>query len=93
MQQILLEWFKNNFVPDVRGHFKKIGLKDDSKILLLLDNCTAHPDANDFNTENVVNWKCNVKCFPPICTSFVQPMVGYTIYIPILKLVTTNNRK
>ncbi|XP_037827680.1 jerky protein homolog-like, partial [Lucilia sericata] len=95
-QQIFLEWFKNNFVPEVREHFKKIGLKDDSKILLLLDNCPAHPDAKDFNAKNVI-----VKYFPPNCTSLIQPMDQGAIWsfkchyrkTIVQKLVTTSDRE
>ena len=49
-QQIFVECF----VPEVREHFKKISLTDDSKILLLLDNYLAHPDVHDFKAKNII---------------------------------------
>lgn len=95
-QQIFLEWFNKNFVPEVREHFKNIGLTDDSKILLLLDNCPAHPDVHDFKAKNVI-----VKYLPPNCTSLIQPMDQGVIWsfkchyrkTIVQKLVSSNNRE
>lgn len=68
-QQIFLEWFNNNFVPEVREHMEQSGFERNCKILLLLDNCPAHPDVDAMMSENVV-----VKYIPPNCTSLIQPM-------------------
>ena len=43
-QNLMAEWFQNHFVKEARQHCSKTGLPSNSKILLLLDNCTAHPD-------------------------------------------------
>jgi hypothetical protein len=44
-------------------------MPDNSKILLLLDNCPAHPPPKELETKNVF-----VKHLPPNCTSVLQPM-------------------
>jgi DDE superfamily endonuclease len=62
-------WFKNIFVPDVICNLKKNYLPEDSKILLLLDNCRAHPSAESLNFKNFVVW-----FRPPNVTSLIQPM-------------------
>lgn len=43
--KIMLEWFKNYFVREAGEHCTKTGLPPDSKILLILDNSSAHPPA------------------------------------------------
>lgn len=67
--ELCIDWFKNHFVPEVRAHGRAIGLAPDCKILLLLDNCSAHPAAELLNIDNVI-----VKYMPPNCTSLIQPM-------------------
>ena len=61
--------FNQNFEPEAKKHQRRIGLKNNCKILLRLDNCPAHPDANAMISENVT-----VKYLPPNCTSLIQPM-------------------
>lgn len=68
-QQLFLDWFNNNFVPEVRRHLQSIGFDKKCKVLLLLDNCPAHPDVNVMISENVI-----VKYLPPNCTCLIQPM-------------------
>ena len=34
-QPIFLEWFNKNFVPEIKEHFKKIGLTDDMVVYML----------------------------------------------------------
>lgn len=68
-QEITTDWFKNHFVPESRAHCKAVGLPDDAKILLLLDNCSAHPPADLLAKENT-----HVLYLPPNCTSLLQPM-------------------
>lgn len=93
-QKIFLEWFNNNFVPEVRQHFLEIGLNNDSKVLLLLDNCPAHPEVQSFNAQKVF-----VKYMPPNCTSLIQPMDQGVIWsfkshyrkTQMQKLLTSNN--
>lgn len=68
-KELMIDWFKNYFVKEVRSHFKNIGLPEDSKIVLVLDNCSAHPAAEFLVERNV-----HVVFLPPNCTSLIQPM-------------------
>lgn len=68
-QDIFTEWFDNHFITEAKAHCKKVGLPDDSKILLVLDNCTAHPSAEILEKDNV-----RVIFLPPNCTSLLQPL-------------------
>ena len=63
----MAEWFQNHFVKEARQHCTKIGLPSNSKILLLLDNCTAHPDNLELDD-------ISVKFLPPNTTSLIQLM-------------------
>lgn len=95
-QQLFLEWFNQNFVPEAKEHQRRIGLKNNCKILLLLDNCPAHPDVNAMISENVI-----VKYLPPNCTSLIQPMDQGVIRsfkchyrkLIVQKLVGANDRR
>ena len=60
------EWFHNNFIPYVQ---EKLG--KDCEAVLLLDNCSAHPDADELVSEN---GKIMAKFLPPNVTSLIQPM-------------------
>ena len=60
------QWFPQNFVPDVRQYCQRKGIP--FKILLLVDNCTAHPNLNHIDP-NV-----RVEFLPPNTTSIIQPM-------------------
>ena len=42
---MILDWFLNHFKKEGRNHCNTVGLAPDSKILMLLDNCAAYPDA------------------------------------------------
>lgn len=63
------DWFHKTFVPDVRAHLRKLKLEE--KALLLLDNCPAHPPA-----ENLVSsdGKIKVSYLPKNTTSEIQPL-------------------
>ena len=66
---IFNDWFQNCFVPDVK---KKLAqLKQEPKALLLLDNCSAHPNEDELvsNDGQIV-----AKFLPPNVTSLIQPM-------------------
>lgn len=65
-RDIFLEWYKNNFIPYVKSQQKVPG-----KVLLLLDNCPAHPSAEVLNA---VDPQFRVMYFPPNVTSLIQPM-------------------
>lgn len=64
---IMEEWFYQCFVKEARRHCDSVGLSHDCKIILLLDNCTAHPQT--LTKDNV-----HVVFLPPNCTSIIQPM-------------------
>ncbi|KAK3862648.1 hypothetical protein Pcinc_031507 [Petrolisthes cinctipes] len=57
------------FVPSVKENLKKKGLPEDSKVVLLLDNCKAHPPAEVLSMGNII-----VVYLPPNVTSVIQPM-------------------
>ena len=67
--EIFIDWFKHVFVPSVKENLKKKGLPEDSKVVLLLDNCRAHPPAEDLVVDNIL-----VVYLPPNVTSLIQPM-------------------
>ena len=63
------DWFHHYFVPCVKANLQKEGLPLDSKVVLLLDNCRAHPPASE-----LVNGNIFVVYLPPNVTSIIQPM-------------------
>ncbi|KAK3880372.1 hypothetical protein Pcinc_015138 [Petrolisthes cinctipes] len=63
------EWYFTHFVPSIKAHFKKIGLPEDSKCVLLLDNCSPHPPAHELVSGNIF-----VTYLPANVTSLIQPM-------------------
>ena len=70
MTQILMnEWFENHFVPESRRHLTEVGFPPDAKIVLILDNCTAHLSPEILTKDNV-----SVVFLPPNVTSILQPM-------------------
>lgn len=42
-QELFSESFENPFAPEAKSHCEKVRFSDNSKTLLLLDNCAAHP--------------------------------------------------
>lgn len=66
--KIFLEWFERYFVREARAHCTSAGLNPDCKIVLLLDNCSSHPDAALLVKDNVM-----ALYLPPNCTSLIQP--------------------
>lgn len=68
-QALTTEWFQEHFVPEARAHCRSIGLPEDAKIILIMDNCTAHPSGDVLVKDNV-----RVFFLPPNCTSLLQPM-------------------
>lgn len=66
--QIFNDWYKRHFLPEARAHCTRVGLDENCLIVLVLDNCTAHPPAEELNTAHI-----NVKYLPPNCTSLIQP--------------------
>ena len=66
---IFEDWFKTCFVPEVKKQLESMG--QESKAILILDNCSAHPDEHDLVSEdgNIV-----AKFLPPNVTALIQPI-------------------
>ena len=64
--EVFDNWFKVHFLPEVRKFCRR--KKIEFKILLILDNCSSHPDLSHLN-ENV-----EFLFLPPNTTSLIQPM-------------------
>lgn len=63
------KWFFHNFVPSVKDNFDKLKLPKDSKAVLILDNCRAHPAASELKSGNIF---CTY--LPANVTPLIQPM-------------------
>ncbi|XP_036598039.1 jerky protein homolog [Trichosurus vulpecula] len=68
-KEIFSDWFHHIFVPSVKDHFRNIGLPDDSKAILLLDNSRAHPQEAELVSDNIFTI-----FLPASVTSLIQPM-------------------
>jgi hypothetical protein len=68
-KEIFSDWFHHIFVPSVREHFRTIGLPEDSKAILLLDNSRAHPQESELVSDNIFTI-----FLPASVTSLLQPM-------------------
>lgn len=66
--EIFAEWFTKEFVPAVKRHQRLQNIHS-PKALLLIDNCSAHPD-------ELSSCDGSVTCMflPPNTTSLIQPM-------------------
>ena len=62
-------WFYHCFVPEVKEHLREQGLPEDSKVILLPDNCRAHLPALELVSRNIF-----AAFLPPNVTSLIQPM-------------------
>ena len=62
-------WFHHCFVPEVKQHLRDQGMPEDSKVILILDNCRAHPPAQELVSGNIF-----AVFLPPNVTSLIQPM-------------------
>ena len=56
-------------MPKVKEHLRQQRLPEDSKVILLLDNCRAHPPGNELVLDNIF-----AAFLPPNVTSLIQPM-------------------
>lgn len=63
------DWFLHHFVPQVKDNFRKLELPEDTKAVLLLDNCKAHPPVAELVSGNIF-----ATLLPPNITSLIQPM-------------------
>ena len=66
---IFHEWFYNAFVPTVQSKLREKNLPP--KALLLLDNCSAHPDVSELASGDGL---IKSVFLPPNVTSLIQPM-------------------
>ena len=66
---IFNDWFQNCFVPDVKKKLTEIG--QEPKALLILDNCSAHPNEDELASSDGL---IVAKFLPPNVTSLIQPM-------------------
>ncbi|GBM93961.1 Jerky [Araneus ventricosus] len=58
------DWFFHHFVPEVKESFKSLGLPEDTKAILLLDNCKAHPPVDERSfIQGLLNADCDVTDF------------------------------
>ena len=67
---IFTECFHNKFVPIVQKKLVELGLEPTA--VLVLDNCSAHPDETELISKD---GKVIAKYLPPNVTYLVQPMV------------------
>ena len=67
--KIFEDWFHKEFVPDVRKHLRRQKLE--TKAILLLDNCPAHPPAETLTSKD---GKIKVVYLPKNTTSKIQPL-------------------
>ena len=66
---IFSSWFHDTFVPGVQSKLQSMGIEP--KALLILDNCSAHPDEELLvSADGLVT----AKFLPPNVTSLIQPM-------------------
>ena len=63
------DWFHNNFVPYVRKELQSLGLEE--RAVLVLDNCSAHPNAEDLVSDD---GKIFAKFLPANVTALIQLM-------------------
>ncbi|GBM02529.1 Jerky [Araneus ventricosus] len=68
-RDIFIYWFKCIFVPSVISELKAKGKPEDSKVILLIDNCRAHPSDTELRHGNI-----SAMFLPPNVTSLIQPM-------------------
>ncbi|XP_053556272.1 jerky protein homolog [Bombina bombina] len=70
-KDIFQDWFVNDFIPSVRQNLTNLGKPANTKCLLLLDNCRAHPHESKLVSDcgNIF-----ASYLPPNVTSLIQPM-------------------
>lgn len=68
-KDIFTDWYENHFLPEARNHCISVNLPLDAEIMLIIDNCGAHPSAESLKRENA-----EVIYLPPNCTSILQPL-------------------
>lgn len=73
---LMLEWINNFSKTDfltilfsVKNLFDKLKMSEDSKAILIVANCKAHPEA-----EELVSGNISITYLPPNSTTLLQPM-------------------
>lgn len=66
---LFTHWYKDIFIPAVRSRQEEDGVS--GPVLLVLDNCSAHPAEADLNA---IAEGFAVAYLPPDVTSLIQPM-------------------
>ena len=66
---LFAEWFHDSFVPTVQK--KLVEMSVEPRAILLLDNCSAHPDESELVSRD---GKVIAKFLPPNVNSLIQPM-------------------
>lgn len=67
--ELFHSWFHESFVPIVREKLLSLGLPQEA--VLVLDNCPAHPNAEELVSND---GKITAVYLPPNVTSLIQPM-------------------
>lgn len=67
--ELFIDWFHNDFVPEVRKFLKSKNLPP--KAVLLLDNAPAHGPNDELSSRD---GKIQTLFMPPNCTPLLQPM-------------------
>ena len=52
-RELFSEWFTKNFIPAAREQCTAAGLPKDYELVLIMDNCTAHPPAETLSRDYV----------------------------------------
>lgn len=68
-RDLFLDWFKSEFVPNVRRHLSSIDFPIEA--VLLLDNCPGYPSAEELRSEDV---NIFAMFLPANTTAIIQPM-------------------
>ncbi|KFM76004.1 Jerky protein-like protein, partial [Stegodyphus mimosarum] len=56
-QALMNDWFENHFIHEVRRHLNSVGLPDHPKIVLTVDNCSAHTSIKVLVKDNIMAYK------------------------------------
>lgn len=85
LSSLYQEWFEKYFVPQVKGYCER--KKIPFKILLLVDNCKAHPDLSGINPSVTCMYQIYIlqKLSTPTnsCSCFVKALdIIHTLHCP-----------
>lgn len=63
------DWYWNSFIPFVMKKLRRMNIE--KKIILFVDNCSAHPHQDELNN---ISGTVRTEYLPPNTTSLIQPM-------------------